>query len=183
MHSTSLTVDRCQSGFTLLEILLVITLIAVASAMVVPSFVSFSDGDVNDEARRLQQALRLASEEAQLTGQPIRATLLKDGYYFASLSGESQWTKLSETPFDRYQLPQGVEVESVEMAAGFESSLFSEADLAERENGYVGRVTLWPDGLLDQADIALLSISNQMQSVIQARSGPRGIRAKDQEEQ
>jgi hypothetical protein len=67
------------------------------------------------------------------------------------------------------------------MAAGFEAAPLSQTDAATREKGYVGRITLWPDGLLEQADIALLNIASQMQTVIQARSGPGGIRAKDQE--
>lgn len=170
---------RTQSGFTLLEILLVISLMALSVAMVAPSFISMSDADVNDEARRLQQMLRLATEEAQLTGMPVRLTALKGSYYLESLSSEKQWSHFSESPFKEYLLPDGIEIDAVDFAGGFPPEREMEADQKEIE-GLVGRIFIWPDGMVDHADIVLRQLTPELRVVLQVRSGPAGIKLADE---
>lgn len=175
MGSTVQLNRRSQAGFTLLEILLVISLIALSVAMVVPSFFSMSDADVHDEARRMQQMLRLASEEAQLTGLPVRLTTLKASYYLESLSGDKQWGRFSEAPFNEYPLPDGIEIDAVDFAGGFPPEREMEAEQKQIE-GLVGRIFIWPDGMLDDADIVLRQLVSDLRVVLQVRSGPAGIK-------
>jgi general secretion pathway protein H len=175
-----LTDKASQSGFTLLEILVVIMLIAISAAMIAPSFISMSDADVSEEARRLQQLLRLASEEAQLTGTPIRLTALKRHYYLESLAGDKQWQKLSEAPFNSYALPANITISAIQFSGGFsrqsESEEEGDADDKDEEKELVGRIIFWPDGMLDAADLTMQSSSETGELLLQLRPGPGGIR-------
>jgi len=174
------TYDTSQSGFTLLEILVVITLIAISAAMMAPSFISMSDADISEEARRLQQVLRLASEEAQLTGTPIRLMALKETYYLESLAGDKQWQKLSETPFNSYALPANITISAIQFSGGFSRQMEfeeeSSADDKDEEMELVGRIIFWPDGMLDAADLTMLSSRETGELLLQLRPGPGGIR-------
>jgi len=177
MGCVRVTGDASQSGFTLLEILLVITLIAVASAMIAPSFISMSDVDVSDEARRLQQVLRLASEEAQLTGIPVRLTVLKDRYKFEALNNDQSWGDFLEPPFKSYQLPSGIEMVAIHFAGGSPPERPPEEELKDEGKDYVGRIVFWPDGMLDAADMLMGQSDGGSTISLQLRSGPGGIRA------
>lgn len=188
-------VEACrnrQAGYTLLEILLVVTLIAIAVAMVAPSFVHMTGASLDDEARRLQQALRLASEESQLTGSPVRVVLLREGYRFEQLievrqpqgtdsaAGEQTWKPMQEMPFDSHQLGEGIEVGEIR----FSGNVTPEPDTAnpsKTEEHLVGRIHFWPDGMLDTADLVLASPQANEERVLELRSGPGGIRLADKD--
>ncbi len=188
MHDTS------QSGFTLIEILLVLTLIAVSISMIAPSFISGTGVDLDEEARRLQQVLRLAAEEAQLTGVPIRLTALKSGYHFEKLGAENRWNSFSETPFNAYKLPQGAEITAINFSGGFSSTRKlkeknDEADQGEveieadeKEKGRIGHLIFWPDGMLDAADMVIANPELNKTKALQLRSGPGGIRVIEEDQ-
>lgn len=54
-----------NKGFTLVEILVVITLMAVAAAVVIPNFRKFNEGqDLTQSVNNLKQALRIAQSSA-----------------------------------------------------------------------------------------------------------------------
>jgi len=177
-----------QSGFTLIEILLVLTLIAVSISMIAPSFISSTGADIDEEARRLQQVLRLATEEAQLTGVPIRLTALKSGYYFEKLGAENRWNSFSEAPFNAYKFPQGAEITAINFSGGFSSTrklkeendgtdqeeVENEGD--EKEEERIGHLIFWPDGMLDAADMMIANLELNKTKALQLRSGPGGIR-------
>ncbi len=168
-----------QAGFTLLEILVVITIMAISIAMVAPSFISVSDADAGAEMRRLHQVLRLAAEEAQLTGMPLRWVARKDSYYFEMLNSEQAWDVLTDSPFEKYLLPTGVEISAINLsgAPALQRSV-EEGDNEKREE-VLARLVLWPDGMFDAADVTISSdaADNPANSLqLQIRSGPGGIR-------
>ncbi len=105
-------------GFTLLEILLVLLIVAIGAALVAPSFVASMRPDAGAEARRLAQALRLALDEAALSGRPLRWLGYRADYRFEALDGEA-WRPLAEAPFAPHRLPEGLVVRaaSTELAA------------------------------------------------------------------
>jgi len=169
-----------QAGFTLIEILLVITLIAVSTAMIAPSFISLSGGDVDEEARRMQQILRLSAEEAQLTGTPIRLVAMKNGYRFEQLNDKQTWTALRESPFAAHDFSQGIEIVGIQFSGNVSpEGMAKEED--SRDEKPVGYLVFWPDGMLDAADITIGSFDAKQELSLQVRSGPGGIRLADQE--
>ncbi|MDX8401047.1 MAG: GspH/FimT family protein [Mariprofundaceae bacterium] len=95
-------------GFTLLEILVVLVIIAVAAAVVAPSVMSSMAPDGATEARRLAQALRLAADEAQLGGVPLRWLGWRDRWRFEQAGEAGQWRPLAEPPFAPHALPPGL---------------------------------------------------------------------------
>lgn len=62
-------------GFTLLELLVVLAVVALVAALAVPSFRTGSDGRVRLEAHDVAAALRLARNRALVENQPVRFSL------------------------------------------------------------------------------------------------------------
>lgn len=178
-----------EAGFTLLEILLVVTLIVIVTAMVAPSFISMSGASIDDEVRRVQQVLRLAAEESQLTGVPVRMVVFKNGYRFEQLVDqppapgsdvkEQKWMDLGEPPFTEYQLGDGIEVGEIRFSGSLPPDVENEP-VKEGEEQPIGRLNFWPDGMLDAADLILLAPELNEQRTLQLRSGPGGIRLADE---
>lgn len=84
-------------GFTLVELLIVMVILGVATAMV---FADASPGPRRGlvfEAERLAQLLVLARDEAQLRGRPIRLQADAQGYAFQVLA-ERTWSPLLDDP-------------------------------------------------------------------------------------
>jgi len=64
--------QRCQRGFTLIELILVLTLLAVAASLIAPRLSNFLKGRALDsEARRLLSLTRAAQSRAVSEGMPM----------------------------------------------------------------------------------------------------------------
>ncbi|MDX8384429.1 MAG: type II secretion system protein [Ghiorsea sp.] len=168
-----------QAGFTLLEILLVIVMIAVTSAMVVPSISNVSQGSVSEEAKRLRLIMRLAMEESQLSGLPLRWLATEKNWSFEVYDASGEWLTFDEPPLTAYQLPQGVRISQVEQAGDFFLDMGDKSDA--QADVIVGMVLLLPDGTTSQSNIQLEGEANgQTKGAeigrLQIRPGPAGIR-------
>ena len=87
---------RGQRGFTLLEVLVVVVIIGVMASLAVLSIGSRSvDDRLAVEARRLQELLTLAADEAVLQGVELGFVQTPDGYEFLILK-DGSWTPLEE---------------------------------------------------------------------------------------
>ncbi len=100
--------DQRSAGFTLIEILVVIVIMAVMAAFVVPSFVSLNRGSLDDEARRLVRVLKISADESILTGRMIRWLATEHAYYFETQDEKGHWQSLNEAPYQRYELPDDI---------------------------------------------------------------------------
>ncbi len=158
-----------QAGFTLLEIMLVLLIMAVVSALVLPNVFSPPSARMADEGRHLRQVLHLAAEEAQLRNIPLRWSAYANRYVFEIPNTKGVWRPMHEKPFAPHTLPEGVYIESVQL-----QDALPQAESAATDNHPpLGRVTLFPDGMLTLADVTLASASGQLR--IQLRPGPNGI--------
>mgnify|MGYP003884012187 CR=1 FL=1 len=91
-----------QKGFTLIEILLVLVLLSVASIAVISTLPQKSSDDAKQQAQALYHRLQLLNEEAILSGKDygVRFDEKRSSYQLLVLSEEG-WQKLSDD-----ELPQ-----------------------------------------------------------------------------
>jgi len=174
------SVSAAQAGFTLLEILLVIVMIALTSAMVVPSISSVGQGSVADESKRLRLIMRLAMEESQLSGMPMRWLARKNSWSFEVYEASGKWIAFDEPPLTTYQLPRGVSIAEISQAGDFSLDMESEQGRLDDAEPIVGMVLLLPDGTTSQSNIKLIGEGDAGESGhLEIRPGPAGIRLKE----
>ena len=158
-----------------------IVMLAVTAAMVVPS-IQTSGGSVADEAERMRIIMRLAADEAQLTGAPMRAILKKDEYSFEVWQQgkeNGEWFALGDTQFRAYVLPQNINILTIEQAVNYTNSFALDEGEVAKEN-ILGYILFLPDGTLSQLNIRLGNAEETR--VLEVRPGPQGIRLKSQDE-
>ena len=81
--------SRRASGFTLLELLVVISIIAIAAAGVSFAVRDASGTHLDREAQRLAALLESARARSRLTGQPVRWVATEAGFRFEGLPPEA----------------------------------------------------------------------------------------------
>jgi general secretion pathway protein H len=84
-------------GFTLLELLVVLVIAAIITAMISMAVASSPGRDLRFEAERLSQLLALAREEAQVRGKAIRFESTVEAYRFLSLL-DREWQPIPNEP-------------------------------------------------------------------------------------
>nr|VFK44796.1 MAG: general secretion pathway protein H [Candidatus Kentron sp. TC] len=82
-----------NNGFTLLELIIVIVIVGVASTMAITSFDFGGSMNIKTEARRLVGLMRLAIDESIITGSHLGFELTPNGYRFFRLEYDEQGMK------------------------------------------------------------------------------------------
>jgi type II secretion system protein H len=167
-------IQRRHAGFTLLEILLVIVIFAVSTALIAPSFFAASSPSLRDEARRLNLALKLASDEAALSNRPFRWSARTDSYIFETPDANGAWHAVSEQPFGEYVLPSGISIVDVQPV----NTLLTEdvKDAKKNTRPVMARLFFLPQGVMTASEIVLAETADSSQRIsIQLRPGPGGI--------
>ena len=160
-----------EAGFTLLEILLVIVILAVSAALVAPSFFAAASASMDEEARRLSLALKLASDEAALSGRPFRWSARAHSYVFELPDSEGVWHAANEQPYGEYNLPAGIAIADVQP----QNSALTE-EVEQEKEAVMARLLLLPQGLIQPAEIFLAAEDGAGRQLgIQLRPGPGGI--------
>ena len=77
---TGFRARRCQSGYTMVELIMVIVLIAILSSIAGPRFFSNSAFDERRYLDELASAIRYAQKVAVATGCPVRVTVTANSY-------------------------------------------------------------------------------------------------------
>jgi len=162
-------------GFTLIEILLVIVIMTVLTAMVAPNFFAATEASVANEARYMQKVLRLASEEAQLSGKPVRCSVYSDQLIFELPAQDGTWQKLQDELLAQDTPKAPVKV----LQAQLDGDVIGE-DMRMIDNQEnvppLARFMLWPDGNVSAGEITLGIPKQREQRTIQLRAGAGGIR-------
>ncbi|HID49814.1 MAG TPA: type II secretion system protein GspH [Chromatiales bacterium] len=102
---------RRHSGFTLLEILVVLVLLGIVLSVAVLSAGGDAGRQLEQEVRRMAELIRLAQEEAVLNGNELAIRFYPDGYAFERLE-DKDWLPLQGSNlFKRRQFDSGVKLE------------------------------------------------------------------------
>lgn len=98
------------SGFTLVEILVVLIIVSVMSGIVVTSLPSsFQNSDFDEESLRLKTVIELIREESLTRASEYGLNTDKDNYsFFVYNEIEQNWTQLNTKPYAEHKLGYGI---------------------------------------------------------------------------
>ena len=97
-----------DAGFTLIEIMVVLIIIGVMTAMVTLSIGDNRGQEVERQAQRLQALLKLAAEESIIRAQPLGIDVSADAYRFLAYEPDAQptWQPMTgDREFRRRRMP------------------------------------------------------------------------------
>lgn len=103
--------SRRLTGFTLLEILLVLVLMSIMAVVVVPTMAPPKNEDAKLEAQRFYQLIQLWTEQSLLTGQTLGLRIEKDTYQLLRLASKDWESVELDRTTTSVTLPEGVEME------------------------------------------------------------------------
>lgn len=95
------------TGFTLLEVLVVVVIVSVLSTAFLLSLGSGRHNAGQEEARRFAALVRLAGQEAMLRSRDLAVEVAPKSYKFL-LYEEQQWQALEDEVFRLRELPEGM---------------------------------------------------------------------------
>jgi general secretion pathway protein H len=103
-----------SSGFTLIEILVVMLLISIIIGMVGLSFIRDRSSDVREEAERLALLLQTAQQEATMQGQVLALRPTREGYAFLRLSDQGRFVLIERDELlGPHKLPPPITIEKI----------------------------------------------------------------------
>jgi len=118
-----LTTGRKNSGFTLMELILVLVVIGVVLAISSPSLRGFfASRGTADAAATMLSLTKYARTEAVSRGRPCRLNIdTQSGAYWLTVQDAGRYVPLDNEMGQRFQLPEGaaVDVRSDSPAASF----------------------------------------------------------------
>ena len=107
-----------QSGFTLIEVLVTLVLVAVLSTMLVIVASPSAAAQARTEGRRLAALIELALAEARASGQSIAWSPVPGGYAFFRRAEDGGWVGFADdSVYRRRSLPDGVLLRDVTVEA------------------------------------------------------------------
>lgn len=110
--------ERRAAGFTLIEVMVVMLIVAVAIAGVSVSLDALAGRETGREIERLQRVLEASAERAEIRGQPLAIEFLADGYRFFAYAPDDGWQLLHDPPvFAERLLPEGIAWHSLSVDA------------------------------------------------------------------
>ncbi len=100
-----------RPGFTMLELILVLVILALAAGLVVPALNSFARGrQMLDGAGRLLAVMQYAQTRAMNSGRPQRLRLdPNSGNYWVTARNDGQFVRIATDSGQTYQLPAQVQ--------------------------------------------------------------------------
>lgn len=118
-----------QQGFTLIELMIVITIVALASVVVV-LVMPDPRGRIRDDAERFAARARAAHDAAIVTARPVSVWVTPGGYGFDERAG-GRWQALGEKPLRVAQWSKGIQAVS-SGAGGRDRVVFDPTGMADR---------------------------------------------------
>lgn len=153
-----------QSGFTLLEIMVVLALIAISVTFVVLNLQRDTDGAAKLEARRFAGLIEQARSESILSGRPYAVRVDPDHRTYTFLTHQKQWSPVKDDDVFRPRtFPQDLKI-SFDSTGGPEAA----GDLLVIEG--LGEIT--PFVLTIRGDTRLYKVSIDDGQNVVVSSGP-----------
>ncbi|NOT65102.1 MAG: type II secretion system minor pseudopilin GspH [Methylotenera sp.] len=105
-------------GFTLIEVLVVLTIMSIMLGLVTANFAMDERQSLQQEAHKLALLMRHASDTARTTGKPIAWQATKQGYIFLQLETDGQsWQSLQNDSNLRVrELPENMRLSTAHIA-------------------------------------------------------------------
>ena len=163
-----------ERGFTLLEILVVLTIIAVTTGLLVASRGDSAARELRGEADRLYEAMQFALEQAVLQGREYGLLISRAEYGFAVFDMDTRrWEGLTQQPLAPHALRPSQQFELTMSASSNDN--FNDSDRAAQ------RIELLDNSFRDvDAPVpALLMLSNGELTPFRLRISPLGRSAGD----
>lgn len=102
-----------QQGFTLLEILVVITLVGIMAGAAMLSVGGQQARQLKNEAQRLQLLLNQARDESELTQRTLGVKVEQHGYQFLEWQADKRvWISIDTRPYQSHQMAQSTHLEA-----------------------------------------------------------------------
>jgi len=98
-----------NSGFTLLEVMIVVVIVALLMSAVVPMVSRSSDDVLKEQADRFSALVKLAQDESILQSRQLGLKIKESSYSFLQQDGDV-WTAFEEGPFRARQLSGGTKI-------------------------------------------------------------------------
>lgn len=107
---------RAQAGMTLIEMLVVLTIIGITASLAVLSLNTGGPARGQAEAKRLEARLQLAADETMLSDRSLAIDLSQNGYSFVQWDDAKASWQPSEVAMlgERYRLPGGLTLASAD---------------------------------------------------------------------
>lgn len=143
-----------SSGFTLLELTIVLFLVGMFSIMVIPRFSHVGEGDLQHSARRISWTIKYLFNEAALSSREHRIiyNLDRGSYRAISLETDGRITQVERIP-EEIKLKQGIR--------------FMDVTISGRGSFSHGEITIriLPSGWVEGMTIHLAGAENQILTV------------------
>ncbi len=99
-------------GFTLIEVIVVLLLMSVISALVVVNIAPDDKKQVRMESDKLAALFEQAAMEARVSGETIAWSSDGSRYFFQEKSPDSGWTAMSDDIYHPYKLPKNMKIQT-----------------------------------------------------------------------
>lgn len=164
---------RHSSGFTLIEILVVVVIVAMVTSIAILSVNWLgSDRDLDSEARRLASLVTIVQDEAMMQGREFGLEFTLGAYRFVEYDAlSSRWVEVFDDRLLRArELPDDVEfelfLESKRIVLAADPAEIGDDDKDSKE--YAPHVLIYSSGDLSPFELALTRMTNQDTLALQA---------------
>lgn len=114
------SVHRIETGFTLVELLVVLVVMGIALGMVVVQLMPDEQSVLREEASRLALLLENAGLEARSSGRSMAWSSEKTRYLFWKKNNYSDWVRIEDdTSFRPRNLPEGMQINEISREGQF----------------------------------------------------------------
>ncbi len=173
-----------SAGFTLIELLVVVLIIGITVGLVVISIDPGRTDEMKQEARRLQELIRLASQEAIMQSYEYALEVSDDGYRFLSLT-KQKWAPAEDPMLRARTLPEPLyfEVYFDGEPFDFPASEQDPEEDGEGEEENSPRIFLFSSGEISPVDIVLKSEDSEARyHVVTEINGKVSLKTNEDEE-
>jgi len=111
-----MSVRMRQRGFSLIEIMVVLVIVGVFTALTTLSIEGMQSRRSDEEVARLRRLLEMANDFADTHGTPLAIDFLPNGYRFSAMQTNGDWRLLfPPSVFAERSWSEGVSVSSLEL--------------------------------------------------------------------